>query len=477
MGVDQQELQNVLDQVFAREDTLEACRRRDLGAIITILRKYGVTQGQIAARTDIGQGRLSEYKTGKRVAEETAVFERFATGLDMPSRARQAMGLAPRPQDANASVDSHEDPDIPRDPYEIQLLAGAVGKIRGNVSRRKVLGLAATVGGAATIGGTDVWDRLSYAISKPVAVDEAIVNEIENRSAGFHQLDMVLPGPGLYKSIMAHLGELSTLLNGITDDPKNELRRRLIVVAGESAALAGWWAYDAGDVTAAHHLYKTAERAAEEAEDPAITSCLLAYRSYAPSMKGAHGRARALLGDALEALPRSDSPTVEAWLAARYAEESAALEDARSALTSWRRAEEAFAVADPEDDRVFVRFFDQSRFSSCHISTFANIPGKLDEAEDIASGMISSVGQLDPKRVAIVLGDVATAHLRRGHNYEACRLAKDGLQAVRESEFATWLPKFDSIAKSVSPWRTKEPVRNFLEELALTKRQLASSLH
>ena len=75
----------------------------------------------------------------------------------------------------------------------------------------------------------------------------------------------------------------------------SDLRRRLIVVAGESSVLAGWLASDMGDSATARNFYETAMKAAAEADDPAIAACTLAYQSYIPSMKGANGRARVLL--------------------------------------------------------------------------------------------------------------------------------------------------------------------------------------
>ncbi len=56
---------------------------------------------------------------------------------------------------------------------------------------------------------------------------------------------------------------MSTLLNGSADDPKNELRRRLMVTAGESAVLAGWAASDMRESAAARSFYDTAMQAAD----------------------------------------------------------------------------------------------------------------------------------------------------------------------------------------------------------------------
>ena len=43
--------------------------------------------------TGLHQGRLSEYRTGKRRPKEYSVFEAFADGLGLPPAARQALGL------------------------------------------------------------------------------------------------------------------------------------------------------------------------------------------------------------------------------------------------------------------------------------------------------------------------------------------------------------------------------------------------
>jgi len=70
-------------------------RPRDLGAVITVLCAHGITQGQLSALTGIPQGRLSEYKTRKRMPTATSTLEAFADGLGMPPAARRALGLAP----------------------------------------------------------------------------------------------------------------------------------------------------------------------------------------------------------------------------------------------------------------------------------------------------------------------------------------------------------------------------------------------
>lgn len=461
-----------LDAVFARQDTLEACKRRDMGALVRILGSHGITQGQVVALTGIAQSRLSDYKRGKHLPSHATTFEKFADGLGMPVHLRQALGLlgdssADTPGAAGALG-------IPADTFDLQLLAEAIGRNGSKVKRREVLSLAAKFGATAALVQSGVWERVASALGGPNATNEASVREMEARSAGFHHLEEIVSASMLFKGLTVHLREVSTLLNGMPNDPKDELRKRLVVVAGESSVLAGWAASDMGDSATARNFYETAIKAAKDAGDPAIAACALAYRSYIPSTKGANGRARALLTEALENVSEETSPATVAWIAARHAEESAYLGDKPQALASWARAVDAFNIADPEEDRVWTHFLDQNRFDSYQIATYSRV-GKLDEAEEVAAAVLARLGQLDRKKAAIILEDIAVAHLTRGSVNEAARTAQSGLAVLRETEFAMWLPRFDAIAQRLRQWQRQPTVRAYLEDFAMTKRQLAVS--
>jgi len=47
------EVRKIVQRACAQQDILDACARRDLGTVITLLRPHGVTQGQISALTGI----------------------------------------------------------------------------------------------------------------------------------------------------------------------------------------------------------------------------------------------------------------------------------------------------------------------------------------------------------------------------------------------------------------------------------------
>jgi hypothetical protein len=162
-----------------------------------------------------------------------------------------------------------------------------------------------------------------------------------------------------------------------------------------------------------------------------------------------------------------------AWVSARHAEESAQLGDTRQALASWARAEEAYSIADPEEDRAGTRFLTQDRFDSFQIATFSRI-GKLDEAQETAMKLLACLSEIDRKRTVIIFGDMAKAHLAHGSLSEASKLAKNGVIALRETGFAIWMPKYEAIAQMLLQHGRQPVARAYLEELAVTKRQFAS---
>ena len=82
---------------WERPDVCQALRKRDMGALFTLLRDFaGLSQTRIGTAVELGQGRVSEVVNGTRAIAATHVFERIANGLGMPDQARILLGLSPR---------------------------------------------------------------------------------------------------------------------------------------------------------------------------------------------------------------------------------------------------------------------------------------------------------------------------------------------------------------------------------------------
>src|SRR6266705_6990839 len=111
MAVSPAEVRGIVERVCARPEVLDACARRDLGTVISALRMGGLTQGRIAELTGISQGRLSEWKTGKREPKGVTTFQKFANGVGLPPAARRALGLDADSQAATLTT-SRADADV-----------------------------------------------------------------------------------------------------------------------------------------------------------------------------------------------------------------------------------------------------------------------------------------------------------------------------------------------------------------------------
>jgi transcriptional regulator with XRE-family HTH domain len=466
-------LRDKLARVFARQDFYQACVQQDGGAIVRICMDGKVTQGQLASLTGIAQSTLSNYARGKNDAKWASTLEKLANGLDMPPRLRQALlGLTGDASRNGSRPAVSAVAGVPADTFDLHLLAEALGRNGTNVKRRDMLALAAQLGAAAALAQTDAWERLAHALARPGAADETLVRQMEARSAGFYLLEEMAPAQAVLRALTVHLREVSTLLHAGASGPGDDLRRRLIVTAGESSLLAGWSASALGDSGAARNFYDTAITAADEAGDPAMTACALTYRSYIPSAHGANGRARVLLAQALDNTSDQASPATAAWVAARHAEESALVGDKSQALESLQRAEEAYSITDPDEDRVWTRFLNQDRFDTFRIATYLKA-GKLDDAQQITAALRARPALAEGKTAAVIRENIAAAHLARGSVTEAARIGQAGLAVLRETEFAMWLPKFEAIAKGLVRFQRQPQVRAYLEEFAMAKRQFA----
>src|SRR5260370_36509677 len=186
MRLDRQEIHERVRRVFAREDVLEACRRREIGPIISTLRSHGISQGLIGALTGTTQGRISEYE--RNIREPTLeTFEKFATGLGIPEAARRALGLISSDQ-PHAALTSSRDTDPSATP-DLLTVAWMAGSLNNHVDRRAVLQLAATLVSSPRLGIEQPTERLAYALIGPVALQEDTIYFLEHRTIGLHRIE------------------------------------------------------------------------------------------------------------------------------------------------------------------------------------------------------------------------------------------------------------------------------------------------
>jgi hypothetical protein len=160
-------------------------------------------------------------------------------------------------------------------------------------------------------------DRLRYALTRPGYADEESIALIEAHTTYLFDLEHTKPARLLAPQVAAHLDDIATILAGAR---RSVLRQKLAATGGRSAALAGWLAFDCGDVQGAHRWWDNALAAAQAAADSPLLACTLTYLSSSAADRGDPATAWQLANTAL-GHAGSNSRT-RSWMAARAAQEA-----------------------------------------------------------------------------------------------------------------------------------------------------------
>ncbi|WP_131741248.1 XRE family transcriptional regulator [Actinomadura roseirufa] len=330
------------------------------------------------------------------------------------------------PTPANEPTD--QEASAPPSPLiDLLALAWAVGRLDQNVDRRTVAHLAATSAAAPALGLADPLERITGALARPTGlIRPDLVDHLEARSIGFHRLEFVLPARQIFRGLLAHLSEITTLLEVCRQDP---LRKRLARTVGDTAVLGAWLAWDLGDAARAASLYRVANLAAKEADDPAISTCAIIYQSFATSAAGAHATARRSLEQARDLLPARGDQATRAWVLGRQAEETAMLGD-RSARDMIQAASDLLSNAQPWSERPWTRCLESPRLSHMRLT----IGTHLREEAAVYDG----VGELAPlagdpaqKKTGRILASMGLALVAIGDVREGIRFGERSVEAVR----------------------------------------------
>jgi hypothetical protein len=332
-----------------------------------------------------------------------------------------------------------------------------------DMQRRPFLrGLGAFIGMAAASAFIEPWERLSHALRHPSRVDRATVSSLESltimlESRESHENPRALLGP-----VEGHLGNVATLLVG-----SPALRPQLCSIAGETAALAGWLAWDLEDRPAAAGYFRVGIDAAKEANDRALGAYLVGSSCVQPAYRERpYARLRRLQGRT-HGFARSDaSPSTRAWLATLEAEAHALAGDASSCLRAFDEAEAAMSRAGGEDEwrRPRVTFFDRNYLAGERGVALARL-GQSGAAQDMLAPALAS---LDPSMVKTrprLLAALAVAHVQQGDVDRACELGAEALGIAAQQEVQPNLQDVRKLRLDLEPWRDSQAVKDLDEQL------------
>jgi hypothetical protein len=350
---------------------------------------------------------------------------------------------------------------------DILALAWMVGRLDQQMDRRGTFQLAAGLVAAPVLGAADPIERIANALTRPTGLTEDMVEYLEARSLGFHRLQGVLPGRHIFRGLLAHLGDITTLLQVC---PNDHVRTRLAKTAGETAVIGAWIAWELGQPERAASLYHTTELAARESDDPALLACSAIYQSLILYETGAHRSARQRLADARQALPPHGNLATRAWLLAREAEDTAAMGDP-AAKTLIKHASDLLNQAQPRQERSWTRILDSSYLARMRLriaTRLADEPGIHQTIGDLAGpGLRIGRAQTGQKLASIGLALVAI-----GDVHEGIQAGQRSLESIKITEARYELDQLTKLGAALTGTSPQE--RDLRESIRATRQQLLS---
>jgi transcriptional regulator with XRE-family HTH domain len=445
MAVTTAEARAIVERVCARPEVLDACARRDLGAVISALKTGGLNQGRIAELTGIPQGRLSEWKTGKREPMGVSTFQRFANGVGLPPAARRALGLDAGTQAATVT-DSRADADVsyPDTPEQAAR----------NVSRLWI----ADLNDAALIqrGRADprAWNDASLRWlvdpgqvpgGQPARGAHIGVSDVERFRATvdvFAKLDDRYGGGHARQALIQYLStDADRMLSGKYTEA---VGRELFAAVGEATLLAAWMSYDSAPASAlAQGYFVQALALAQAGNDRVLGASILDAMSHQATFTGRYTEAASLARAARAGTRDIATPTLTAHFHTMEARALARLGDAKACGHALSESMREFERANPENDPEWIRYFNESEISA----EFGHCMRDLGRAGDAilhAGNGLGTSGEFMRSDffVSIVLAD---AHLRAGDIEQACTVtlhALGGGEQIRSARCVSYLREF-----------------------------------
>jgi tetratricopeptide (TPR) repeat protein len=335
--------------------------------------------------------------------------------------------------------------------------------ILDDMQRRPFLrGLGAFIGMAAASAFIEPWERLSHALRHPSRVDRATVSSLERLTVMLENRESQENPRALLGPVEGHLGNVATLLAG-----SPPLRPQLCSIAGETAALAGWLAWDIEDRPAAAGYFRVGIDAAKEANDRALGAYLVGSSCVQPAYRERpHARLRRLQGRT-HGFARSDaSPSTRAWRATLEAEAHALAGDASNCLRLFDEAEAAMSRMGGEDEwrRPRVAFFDRNYLAGERGVALARL-GQPDAAQGVLAPALASLDPSVVKTRPRLLNALATAHVQQGDVDRACELGTEALGMAVQQEVQPNLQDVRKLRLDLEPWRDSQAVKDFDEQL------------
>lgn len=299
---------------------------------------------------------------------------------------------------------------------------------------------------------SDSAGRLTLALERPGRPSSDAVRMAHTYVERLFALEQHRPSRLVAVPAARHVDEIAGLLAGTGGVA---LRRRLAGIGGRAAALAGWLAFDVGDVGAAHRYWDGALAAARHAADGPLMACVLTYLSYSAAERGDPATAWQLAHTA-ESHAGHDVRS-RAWMTVRAAQEAAALGERAAAFAELDVAISLgsdLAQAVPQDQTEPWAWFIDAAYVR---AMTANVYGRLGDtgaALEAAQAALSVLGEQQTKNRALILAEVACAGAMAGQMELVERTALDAADLAVSLEATLARRRLRAVLTLLGPFRS-----------------------
>ena len=427
---------------------ISAIARRDMGAVSRIHRAYtGSSQGDMAAILDLTQPDISKIENDARVVTELELFIQLVKALGIPPQLTlQAIYGSERPEGPESATGLRSDNDGD-DVLRRSLLLGSAFA-------------AAAVVAPELLGRTDLDGGRRVGATEVAAVQQMAVQ--------FRNLDRRLGGRRVMPLIIDYLTTTvhSYLRSGTSSE---RTRKAMLVAAADLTRLAGWVAFDAGDMQADRYLTQ-AVTLSELAGDKAFSADVLVPMGNQLVHLGCRQRAAgasALYGGqvvelaaaGLSATRRCGSPVGQAILHVLEAHGHALTGDEHATAQSLLAAERTIGQADPADQPPWIHGFDRAQVASDAMWCYRNL-GKPHEAIRFFEEASAVPGGHARSRCLTQI-TLASIRAQQQEIEEACRVGYEALSLAGSIPSVRVRDTIQSLLDDLAPFSAKREVREF----------------